>query len=165
MTAGTARGSFRCENALRSNGQGEMYGFLLTLMVLDGVFLGVVILLQAGKGGGLAAMGGGAAATEVLGGRQATSLLTRATWVAGSGFMALALVLAIMSSRSAVPESVLESMTAPSTAAPAPLLPGTEASPGLVPSVEQIAPDEESPPGEAVPPPDGNEPPDGSDGA
>ncbi|MYI67150.1 MAG: preprotein translocase subunit SecG, partial [Gemmatimonadetes bacterium] len=44
-----------------------MYGFLLALLVLDGILLGVVILLQAGKGGGLAAMGGGAAATDVLG--------------------------------------------------------------------------------------------------
>ena len=36
-----------------------MYGFLLAVLVLDGIFLSVVILLQAGKGGGLAAVGGG----------------------------------------------------------------------------------------------------------
>ncbi len=135
-----------------------MYGFLLTLLVLDGVFLGVVILLQAGKGGGLAAMGGGAAATEVLGGRQATTLLTRATWMAGSGFMALALVLAIMSSRSAAPVSVLEEMA---TDAPQPVLPATEGAPGLVPSVEVAPPEEESPAGEALPPPGDDEPPGG----
>lgn len=129
-----------------------MYGFLLTLLVLDGVFLGVVILLQAGKGGGLAAMGGGAAATEVLGGRQATSLLTRATWIAGSGFMALALVLAIMSSRAVAPVSVLEDM---GTDAPEPLLPATDASPDLVPSIEVAPPDEESPAVEISPPPGG----------
>lgn len=133
-----------------------MYGFLLTLLVLDGVFLGVVILLQAGKGGGLAAMGGGAAATEVLGGRQATSLLTRATWIGGSGFMALALVLAIMSSRSAAPVSVLEDMA---TDAPQPLLPATGASPSLVPSVEVAPPDDESPSGEVSLPPGEDEPP------
>ena len=103
----------------------------------------------------------GAAATEVLGGRQATSLLTRATWIAGSGFMALALVLAIMSSRSATPESVLEGIGTPSQSAPEPLLPSTEASPSLVPSVEIVPPDAEPSAGEAVPPPDGNEPPDG----
>jgi len=71
-----------------------MYGFLLAILVLDGLFLGVVILLQSGKGGGLAAMGGGAAATDgILGGRQATTVLTRATWIAGGTFMVLALVL------------------------------------------------------------------------
>lgn len=102
-----------------------MYGFLLALMVLDGLFLGVVILLQSGKGGGLAAVGGGAAMTEsLLGGRQAQTVLTRATWVSGSLFMVLALVLSIMSSRSAAPESVIQ-VQAPATApAPEPVLPG-----------------------------------------
>ena len=99
-----------------------MYTFLLTLLVLDGVILGVVILIQSGKGGGLAAMGGGAAATDVLGGRQATTFLTRATWIAGSAFMTLALVLAIISSRSAAPTSVLQGIATPPAAAPQPLL-------------------------------------------
>ena len=78
-----------------------MYGFLLAILILDGLFLGVVILLQSGKGGGLAAMGGsGTMPTEgIMGGRQATNLLTRATWTSGTVFMVLALVLSIMSSR------------------------------------------------------------------
>jgi preprotein translocase subunit SecG len=103
-----------------------MYGFLLAVLILDGLFLGVVILLQSGKGGGLAAMGGsGTAPTDgILGGRQATNLLTRATWAAGSAFMVLALVLSIMSSRSALPTSVLRPDAQP--AAPAPVLPGLE---------------------------------------
>lgn len=103
-----------------------MYTLLLSILVLDGIFLGVVILLQSGKGGGLAAMGGGAAATEgILGGRQATTMLTRATWTAGTVFMVLALVLAIMSSRSQQPQSILQpqEQTAPTTQ-PEPLLPG-----------------------------------------
>ncbi len=103
-----------------------MYALLLALLVLDGLFLSVVILLQSGKGGGLAAMGGsGSTMTEgILGGRQATTVLTRATWFAGSAFMVLALVLSIMSSRAAAPQSVIQ-VDAPVTApAPAPVLPG-----------------------------------------
>ncbi|MEQ9569383.1 MAG: preprotein translocase subunit SecG, partial [Longimicrobiales bacterium] len=97
----------------------------LTVLILDAVFLSVVILLQAGKGGGLAAMGGGAAATDgVLGGRQATTVLTRATWTSGTIFMVLSLVLSIMSSRSAAPTSILRP-EAPATA-PAPVLPGLQ---------------------------------------
>jgi len=108
-----------------------MYGFLLALLVLDGLFLGVVILLQSGKGGGLAAMGGGAAATEgILGGRQATTVLTRATWIAGGTFMALALVLSIMSSRAQVPQSILLDDLQQAPAAPAPILPGMSDTPG-----------------------------------
>lgn len=102
-----------------------MYGFLLAILVLDGLFLAVVILLQSGKGGGLAAVGGGAAMTEgILGGRQATTVLTRATWISGSAFMVLALVLSILSSRAQAPQSVIQ-VDAPITApAPDPVLPG-----------------------------------------
>jgi preprotein translocase subunit SecG len=101
-----------------------MYGFLLAILILDGIFLSVVILLQAGKGGGLAAVGGGAAMTEgILGGRQATTVLTRATWTSGALFMLLALWLSILSSRSAAPASVIQ-VPAPTTTQPAPVLPG-----------------------------------------
>jgi len=107
-----------------------MFGILLAVLVLDGIFLSVVILLQAGKGGGLAAVGGGAAMTEgLLGGRQATTVLTRATWTAGTIFMVLALVLSIMSSRAQQPTSVIEVPT-PSTTAPQPVLPGTTGNEG-----------------------------------
>jgi preprotein translocase subunit SecG len=100
-----------------------MYGFLLAILILDGVFLGVVVLLQSGKGGGLAAMGGGAAATDgILGGRQATTMLTRATWITGSAFMVLALVLSIMSSRSQLPQSILRQDLAPTAPAAQPIL-------------------------------------------
>lgn len=104
-----------------------MYGFLLVVLILDAIFLSVVILLQSGKGGGLAAMGGGVAATDgILGGRQATTVLTRATWASGTLFMVLSLVLSIMSSRSAAPASILRP-DAPITA-PAPVLPGLDES-------------------------------------
>jgi preprotein translocase subunit SecG len=102
-----------------------MYGFLLALLVLDGILLAVVILLQSGKGGGLAAVGGGAAMTEgLLGGRQATTVLTRATWTTGTVFMVLSLVLAIMSSRAQQPQSVIHVDTPATAPAPEPVLPG-----------------------------------------
>ena len=108
-----------------------MYGILLAILVLDGVFLTVVILLQAGKGGGLAAMGGGAAATEgILGGRQATTMLTRATWTGGGMFMALALVLSIMSSRARAPESILQFDAPAGAQAPQPVLDALQAPSG-----------------------------------
>lgn len=104
-----------------------MYGFLLAALVLDGLFLSVVILLQAGKGGGLAAVGGGGGtmADGVLGGRQATTVLTRATWTAGAAFMVLALILSIMSSRAQAPTSVIQVDAPAGATAPAPVLPGT----------------------------------------
>ena len=121
-----------------------MFAFLLTLLVLIGIFLCVVILLQAGKGGGLAAMGGGVTATEgVLGGRQATTFLVRATWSAGAAFMVLSLILSILSSRTQQPGSILaEDLQAP-PAQPAPVLPGGE---------EGAPPAEMAPPGEGEAP-------------
>jgi len=74
-----------------------MFNVLLTLMLIDGLILGAVILMQAGQGGGLASLGGGAA-SQVLGGRQATSILTRMTWWTGGIFMGLALLLTLTNS-------------------------------------------------------------------
>lgn len=131
-----------------------MYGILLTILVLDGIFLCVVILLQSGKGGGLAAMGGSPAMTEgILGGRQATTMLTRATWTAGTVFMVLSLVLSIMSSRSRQPDSILrqEFQQQQGAPAPEPVLPGLQ---------------EEAPPSEGgeLPPPEAGDPGSGSGG-
>ena len=101
-----------------------LYGILLAVLILDGIFLGVVVLLQSGKGGGLAAMGGGAAATDgILGGRQATTMLTRATWITGGTFMTLALILSIMSSRSQLPQSILRQDEVPTAPVAQPILP------------------------------------------
>ena len=101
-----------------------VYGILLAVLILDGIFLSVVVLLQSGKGGGLAAMGGGAAATDgILGGRQATTMLTRATWITGGTFMALSLILSIMSSRTQLPQSILRQDAVPTAPVAQPILP------------------------------------------
>ncbi|MHB1169948.1 MAG: preprotein translocase subunit SecG [Longimicrobiales bacterium] len=85
-----------------------MYTFLLILLILDGLLLTVVILLQSGKGGGLAAMGGAGTSTDsVIGGRQAATLLTKASWIGGAAFLGLALVLSILSSRATTADSIL----------------------------------------------------------
>ena len=127
-----------------------MYTFLVALLVLVGFVLGVVVLLQSGKGGGLAAMGGGAGATDgILAGRQATSVLTRASWILGFSFMALALVLSIMSSRAQQPSSLLEQdfrQQVPVTA-PEPILPGQLGGSGATTPV----PVETAPPAPASP--------------
>jgi preprotein translocase subunit SecG len=100
------------------------------------------VLLQSGKGGGLAAMGGGASTETFMGGRQAVTVLTKTSWVTGGLFLFLALVLAGLSSRGGSPRSVLEGQLAPPApvnAAPLPLnvepAPGGEnAQPGAQPT-------------------------------
>ncbi len=103
-----------------------VYGFVLMLLVLDALILCLVVLLQSGKGGGLAAEFGGASSSTdtFLGGRQAATLLTKASWTTGALFMGLALILAILSARNRAPRSVLESELQPTPVqqAPTPLL-------------------------------------------
>jgi len=99
-----------------------MYYFLLALLILDSLLLTVVILLQAGQGGGLASLGGGTA-DRVLGGRQATTLLTKASWVLGSGLLVISLLLSIVSSTrtSGLSEVQRQLQTTPQAVPTAPL--------------------------------------------
>jgi len=96
-----------------------MYGFLVGILILDSLVLGTAILLQAGQGGGLASLGGGAGTEQFMGGRQATTLLTRLTWWSAGLFLFLSLVLAIMSAQTSAPRSVIDTTPPP----PAPVLP------------------------------------------
>ncbi len=104
-----------------------MYAFFLSLLIIDALILSMVVLLQSGKGGGLSAEFGGASSStdQFLGGRQAATLLTRASWVSGGVFLGLALILTVLSARTRAPASVLEGQFSPPTGAqpvPTPLL-------------------------------------------
>jgi preprotein translocase subunit SecG len=102
-----------------------LFAFLLVLLLLVGIFMTIIVLLQAGKGGGLAAMGGASTSSDsLIGGRQAATLLTKATWVSGGLFLFLALALSVLSSRQAGPAgTILRQIPAPAVA-PTPVLPG-----------------------------------------
>lgn len=121
-----------------------MFTFLLIILILNAILLAVVVLLQAGTGGGLAAMGGGAATDSVLGGRQATTILTKGTWWLGGIFLGLSLILSGMSSRGAAPRSVLD---AEPVTAPTPVAPPTQLPLELdeAPSGQQPAPQQQPP--------------------
>jgi preprotein translocase subunit SecG len=94
-----------------------MFAFLVTLLILDALLLSVVVLLQAGQGGGLASLGGGGTDT-VLGGRQAVTILTKLSWWCGGIFLALSLVLSLVP-RSGNSSALQERLRAATPAAPA----------------------------------------------
>ncbi|HET9636168.1 MAG TPA: preprotein translocase subunit SecG [Gemmatimonadaceae bacterium] len=105
-----------------------LYTFLLTLLVIDCFVLMAAVLLQSGKGTGLAANFGGASSSPdaFIGIRQAGNLLTKASWWSGGIFLFLCFVLQIMSTHTSAPRSVLEKglatpqqQAAPPTSAPA----------------------------------------------
>jgi preprotein translocase subunit SecG len=115
-----------------------MFSFLLTLLIIDSVVLIAAILLQSGKGNGLAASFGGvsSSADSLLGTRQAGNLLTKTSWWGGGIFLFLSFVLSISSARQRAPKSVLDQAfqtPAPATA-PATTAPAANVVPGLTPA-------------------------------
>ena len=128
-----------------------LYTFLLTILVIDSIVLVAAILLQAGKGSGLAANFGGASSSPdaFIGIRQAGTILTKATWWGAGIFLGLSFVLQIMSTRTQIPKSVLEDtfanpapatappVTTPSTTAPAVPLGPAPAAPAPAPAAKK----------------------------
>ena len=76
-----------------------MYAFLLALHLIVCLCLVAVILVQSGKGGGLAGGAFGGATQTVFGGRGATDFVTRATIVLGVLFFVTSLSLALITTR------------------------------------------------------------------
>lgn len=98
-----------------------LYKFLVTILILDSIVLIAAVLLQSGKGGGLAASFGGASssADQIFGTRQAGNLLTQISWWGGGIFIGLAFILQIMTGAQRTPTSVLDKSFAAPTTAPA----------------------------------------------
>lgn len=125
-----------------------MYTFLIVVLIIDALILGTAVLLQAGKGGGLASSFGGASSStdSLLGTRQAGNLLTKTSWWAGGIFIGLAFVLQIMSARTRTPTSILDrAIAAPATA--------PTAAPASEPSAQSAVPLEAAPTTPTTPPP------------
>ena len=74
-----------------------LYGLLLALFVLLGVFILLFVLIQQSKGSlGLGSMGG---ETQMLfGGSGGQNFFQKATWIMAGIFIALSLILAVMKS-------------------------------------------------------------------
>ena len=107
-----------------------LFNLLLTILILDALVLVAAILLQSGKGGGIAAnFGGQSSSDQFIGIRQAGTLLTKASWWCGGIFMGLAFVLQLMSTHQGTPRSVLEKSLAAPTPAPVSTAPATGAAP------------------------------------
>lgn len=105
-----------------------MYGLLLGIHLLVCLCLVAVILVQSGKGGGLAGGAFGSATQTVFGGRGGTDFVTRATIVLGVIFFVTSTSLALMTSKSASgPKSIMQEKARQAASAPATPAPGAPA--------------------------------------
>ena len=141
-----------------------MYYFLLLVHLLICLGLIGVVLIQSGKGGGLAGGAFGGSAQTVFGGRGATDFVTRATMILGAAFFLTSLVLALMSTGGLgrTSRSLIQGEARKAAAGAPGQLP---AAPGSAPSRTGAAPPagttppagatQKPPPGATTPPPGG----------
>ncbi len=87
-----------------------MYAVLIAIHVIASIFLIAVILLQAGRGGGLADSFGGSQMQSLFG-TKSTTVLTRLTTICAIVFILTCLTLAIISSRQS--KSLVEKINVP----------------------------------------------------
>jgi preprotein translocase subunit SecG len=86
-----------------------MYSALIILLMLDCLALVVVVLLQSGKGGGLAAgFGGAGTGMEMMGSRQTATFLHNATKWLGGAFLVICLAISLLTVRGTRPTSLIE---------------------------------------------------------
>jgi len=110
-------------------------GLLTAVFVIVAFLLIFVILIQSGKGGGLAGIAGGSSMNSLFGGQGSAPLLTKATTILATVFMLIALVLGMLTRgtvdqstiiqkarerRMASPARSLPEVAAPSETTPAP---------------------------------------------
>ena len=126
-----------------------LYTFLLVLLIIDSIVLVVAVLLQSGQGGGMAASFGGvsSSASSFMGTRQAGNLLTKASWWCGGLFLGLSFMLALASTKSRAPKSILDqTFSTPPVTAPASPAGGANSAIPLTPAPNATAPATTAPP-------------------
>ncbi len=85
-----------------------MFTFIIVLIGLIAVLITFVVLVQSGKGGGLAGIASGGATTQILGARQAPDVLEKATWTLATLFIVLCILSNFAIDRGEVQESVIQ---------------------------------------------------------
>lgn len=120
-----------------------MYIFLIILITLIAIMMAIAVLLQSGKGGGLAGIAAGGQTTQILGARQAPDFLEKATWTLGTAFIVICIIANFFATSNEAQESVIQG-TAPEAPIenPLPAGPGTVGDPPAPGTAPAPAPEE-----------------------
>ena len=111
-----------------------MFTFLIILIALIGILITFVVLVQSGKGGGLAGIAAGGATTQILGARQAPDVLEKATWMLATLFIVLCILTNFAIDTGDGPQESVIQQRAQQEQQPGPALPpGGEQLPGQQP--------------------------------
>lgn len=104
-----------------------MYTFLIVVIAIIGLLLTLLVLLQSGKGGGLAGIAAGGT-TQLLGARTAPDILEKGTWVLATAFIILCMLTNFFIGEGDAPDSVIQSGS--ETEQVIPTLPPVDVDPG-----------------------------------
>jgi len=111
-----------------------MFTLLIIIIALIGVIMTGLILLQAGKGGGLAGIASGGATTQILGARQAPAVLERGTWILSTILLVFCILTNFVTDDGSSQRSILQQ----SQPTPQQTVPGPE---DLPPPLEDLSPE------------------------
>ena len=126
-----------------------LFSTLLLLLVIDCLALILVVLLQAGKGGGLAAgFGGAGTGMEMMGSRQTATFLHNATRWLGGAFLVISFSISLLTVRGNRPQGLIETQLQQEQATPR-----SPQAPGDLEDLLEGGPEPAAPAGDAVPPP------------
>ena len=114
-----------------------MFEFLIIVISIIGVLMTLGILLQSGKGGGLAGIASGGATTQILGSRQAPDFLEKSTWYLGGSFIVLCILTTFAIDTGNGGESVIQSTQGQTQQ---PVAPGGAAQDGAVDATDSAIP-------------------------
>jgi preprotein translocase subunit SecG len=104
-----------------------MFTFVVVLISIIAVLMTLAVLLQSGKGGGLAGIASGGATTQILGSRQAPDFLEKATWYLGASFIVLCILSNFVIDQTTAPSSVIQGQSQGQTQQGIPALPPADA--------------------------------------
>ncbi|MGH7570950.1 MAG: preprotein translocase subunit SecG [Gemmatimonadota bacterium] len=97
-----------------------LFSGLILLLIIDCLALMLVVLLQSGKGGGLAAgFGGAGTGMEMMGSRQTATFLHNATRWLGGALLVISFAISLLTVRGNRPRSLIETQLQQEQAAPA----------------------------------------------
>jgi len=88
-----------------------MFIFLIIVITLIAIVMTFLVLIQSGKGGGLAGIAAGGATTQILGARQAPDVLEKATWTLAVLFIVLCILTNFTIDTGQQQESIIQQQT------------------------------------------------------
>ena len=102
-----------------------MYTLVVILVLIVSVLLGLIVLVQNSKGGGLVSNFG--SANQMMGVRQTTDFLEKATWTMGAVLVVLCLISSITIPKNVKQGNALDSELRPQIENTMPAAPATDA--------------------------------------